>query len=294
MASWLLFAVLYPLFHGISNIVDKFLIEKKVKNPYSYSIIVGMFILAVVAVLFSIVGLPKTTGTVWLLAALAGVLYGTAYLIFYHLLAFAEISRVVSIIYIFPAFVAILSFAFIGERLSALKYFAIAAAIVGAVFIGIEKKKMKWKLTHAFWLIVIVALLTGSVDVIDKYVVTHIPYLQATALLQGALGLMLITPLFAKKARKQFKQAAKYAPAIILSESFIISGVVSFLIAASLAPISIVSALGTLQPAFVFFAMIGISLFAPKLLKEVVTPGVLTYKIIGILLIIAAAIVLGG
>ena len=92
MAPWLLFALLYPVLLGISNLLDKFLVGKKVKNPRSYGIIAGAILLVSAFVVWLFVGLPKMPGSVIFFGLLSGFTYGFCYLIYYKLLKYAEVS----------------------------------------------------------------------------------------------------------------------------------------------------------------------------------------------------------
>jgi uncharacterized membrane protein len=292
MAAWLIFALLYPILLGISNLLDKFLVEKKVKNPRSYGVIAGAVLLVSAFVVWIFVGLPKMPGSVIFFGILSGVVYGCCYLIYYKIIKFAEISRVVGIAYAFPAFVALFSFLFLREQLSTLKYFAISLAIFGAIAIGIEHTKQKIKLGAVFWFMLLEAILIGVVDTADKYVVSNLSYWEAFILTTAPLGIFLMLQLLRKDARTDLKQALRHAHLIAVSETFCFVGAFVFLVAASAAPISIVSAIGTLQPAVVFSGTVLLSVFMPRLIKEAVGRKVLIYKIIGIALVVAAAIVL--
>lgn len=71
---WLIFAVLSPLLYSLGNILDKFLIAKKVKNPFSYAIISGIINLLFAIILAGIIGLPKLNQNNLLVAIIIGFL----------------------------------------------------------------------------------------------------------------------------------------------------------------------------------------------------------------------------
>ena len=106
------------------------------------------------------------------------------------------------------------------------------------------------------------------------------------------LSLVLMLPIFRTNTRKDLATTARIAPIILLSQCFSMVGYFSYLFAALLAPITLVSAMGTLQPVFLFLIIIGSSIVAPRLLKEVITPRVIGYKILGLAFVITAAIIL--
>lgn len=292
MLSWLLFALLYPFFYSIGNVIDKFLLEKKVKNNYSYGIFVGFFYLASALIMWVVVGLPKMSLVIVAVGIFSGSVYGIAILNYFHMLTYAEVSRMIGISYLFPAFVAVFSRIFLGEELAFVQYGAILLAVAGTLFLGIEKRKQRWNITPAFWLMILNALLIGIVDVSDKYLLQQLSWWQTYIVISIPLSLVIILPSVKANVRKDMKQAAKSLAGILVSEGLGIMGSFSFLVAAAAAPVAIVSAMGTLQPLFVFILMLALSVFTPYVLKEIITRGVIGYKIIGTAGIIVAAIIL--
>ncbi len=293
--AWLLFAVMYPFLYALVNVLDKFLLEKRIKNYYSYGVIVGFIGLTTAFIVWMLIGMPKVWPfSVWAVAFLAGVAYGVSLFIYYHLFSYekSEATRIVGIVYIFPAFVAVISRIFLGEQLTLIKYLAIMIAIVGAVLLGIEKTKKRFKLTHAFWLMILGAFVLAIVDVSNKYVVENIPYWETFVLLSIFTSSVLITPIASKQVRRNLATTTKSLPIILLAQSCSIGAALAFLAAAARTQIAIVSAMGTLQPVFVFAIVLLSSIFAPRLLKEVITPGVIAYKLLGIACVVTGAIVL--
>jgi len=292
MVPWLVLALLWPLLYSFVNIIDKFLIEKRVKNYYSYGVLTGVLFLLSVGIIWSLVDLPTISKSVLFFGTLAGVTYGIIYLMYFRFLAYAEVSRIIGMGYLFVAFVAVYSRIFLGEELSVIKYGAILVAIFGTMLLGVHKHGQKLKFTHFFWLMILYAAILGIVDVSDKYVVEHVTFWEAYILVTIPLGIVLLSPLASTKVRADLRQAARSLPGIILAQVFTIAGSLTFLAAAAQAPIAIVSALGTLQPVFVFLLMLLSSVFTPRMLKEIMTPRVLGFKMLGIACVVAAAVVL--
>ena len=292
MQTWILLAITYPFLYAFVNVIDKFLLEKKIKNFYSYSIITGMVWLASSIITWAIVGMPKLGPKVIFIGILAGVAYGIIFLMYFHLLTYAEVSRVIGMGYLYAAFVAVYARIFLGEMLSAIKYGAIALAILGTILLGMQRIKQKWRLGHLFWFMILYAIILAIVDVSDKYLLGYLTYWQTYAFFTLPLSIVLMLPAFSKKARKDLPNTMRNWVAILIVQILGIVGTFIFLKAASLAPIAIVSGLGTLQPMFVFLIMLLLSLFTPKLLKEVITPGAIAYKILGIAGVVIGAIIL--
>lgn len=292
MASWFIFALLYPLCYSIINIIDKFLIEKKIKNFYAYGVVFGALILCATFIIILINGFPELTPSLIFFSLISGFSYGIVYLIYFYLLKSTEVSRIISIGYLFPAFVALLSRIFLSEELSFIKYGAVLIAICGALLLGTEKKKHQWKITNVFWLMVLNAFLIAVVDVSDKYIVDRVTLWHAYILTTLPFCITLMMPLLYKKVRSDVPQVLSRLPFLVTDALLTLAGVLSFFMAAAQAPITIVSALGTLQPVFVFlFALVSSVLF-PRFLKEQISKKILLYKITGMIAIISATIIL--
>ncbi len=291
-ASWVLFALLQPVCYAAVNLLDKFLIAKKVRNYYAYSVVLGLLALLSAIIIGLIVGFPKTTGHTLTMGIFAGGVFGLAYLNYFRMLSYAEVSRIVGVGYLYPAFVAFFSFIFLAEKLSLLKYGAILVAVMGALMIGIENQKKRWKLTPAFWLMIGNAVLIAIVDTTDKYVLQQLNYWQVYVLITIPFALVLMSPVLRKSVRDDLAQPVRVLPAMVLIELFTIGGAVSFLIAASLVPVALVSAMATLQPVIVFAAIFLMSKFVPHILKEKIAARDVGYKIAGIALVVFATVVL--
>ena len=213
--------------------------------------------------------------------------------LYYHLLTHAEVSRVIGIFYIYPVFVVPLSAVFLHEQLPFAKYGAIMLAVIGAFFLSIEKGAERWRLTHALWLMLATAALIAVIDVADKYLLGPLQPLHVYALIIIPSALLQLLLLLRADVRKDFAATARAAPLIALSVLVGFAGTIAFLLAASSAPIVIVSALGTLQPVYLFLFTIVLSLAKPQILKEILAQHALVTKAAGLLCIIAAAAVLG-
>ena len=139
---------------------------------------------------------------------------------------------------------------------------------------------------------ILYAAILAVVDVSDKYILNHLTFWQTYVVWTLPLCFVLLLPILAKQVRRDMANAARNLPAVIVIQVFNISASFSFLKAASLAPIALVSALGTLQPVFVFFMTLFVSLFMPWLLKEVITSETVVRKMLGIACVVIGAIIL--
>ncbi|MBI4143849.1 EamA family transporter [Candidatus Woesearchaeota archaeon] len=287
--AWLLFAVMQPLINAIINLFDKYMLSKRIKNYYSYGIIVGLTTVTISLIMWSI-SKPQNTNII-LIGIAAGMFYGTCYFLYFHLFTKSEASRVIGIIYVYPAIVALTSRILLKEQLSTIKYTAIILTVIGAIILGMEKKA-KWELTHSFWIAVLIALNVGIVDTMDKYLLQHLTTVQVFSVTYTGVGTMLLLPMLSKKVRKDIKQTIPTIPIIIPMTILSMSATAFFLMAAQQIQVAIVSAIATLQPALVFIGTMILSKFAPHVIKETLKPKLIAYKTAGIFLVVAGAIIL--
>lgn len=291
MATWLLFALLYPLLYAFVNILDKFLLAKRIKNYYSYAVITGLAWIIIGAISLMVVGIPDLPLKILLLTIFTGLAYGFITQIYYHLVTDHEISRVIGMIYLSAAVTAILSYFLLSETLSPLKYGAIILAIIGTIVLG-QEQITQLKFSHVFKLLLVYVSVLGLLGVTEKYLLSYLTAWELFALLYLLAGPPMLLSLFKQKVRQDFVNTAKSIPVILLIQMIGIFAYAAYLLALSLQKVSLVFSLGTLQPVYVFMIMLLISIFIPHILKEVITPRTIIQKVVGIGLVIAGVIIL--
>lgn len=290
MVPWQLLAILSPLLYGIANVVDKFLLEKKIGNYYTYAALAGFLTLIAAGIGWLIVGWPTAPQKAILIGLLASIPYAFVIFSYFHLIQNNEVSRVSGMTYLYPAFVALLSFMFLGESIGPVKYLAIGLTITGTIILGREHTSNGNG--HMLLIIPLFTLGIATVDVSYKYILGFMSYGQAYVLVNLPLSLLLMLPLAWKKVRNDMNHTIKFSPIIISLFLLTLIAHFSYLAAAAQAPISLVSALGTTQPIFVFAIMVLLSSFRPGILREVMTRKGILQKTMGILAVVTGAVIL--
>ena len=292
MELWLIFALLSPLGYALVNVIEKFLLEKKIKNFYSYAVFTGFLYVVPISIIWYFVGFPDIDQKIASIALFVGLCCGMLHFLYYYALTKYEVSRIMGLFYIYPVFVALFSFLFIGERLSLVHYTAIAIAVFSTVFLGIEKHKEKWRISHLFWIMMLASILPAVIDVSDKYLLGSYTYWEVYLLVMIPTSIVNILPILSRTVRRDLYQPVHFIFPMLVIEITAFGAGYSFLRAASIAPISLVSTYGTLQPVFVFVLILMLSLFIPSILKEPMTRHAIFHKAIGIAAIVAAAVIL--
>lgn len=292
MSLWVVAALLSPLFYSLANLTDKFLLEKRIANFYAYGVLMGGITLAVATILLGIVGFSQVPMNVLAIGIVGGVAWGIGGLVWYSILPHTEISRAMGIFYTYPIGVLILSKVMLGEQLTLLQHGGVLLLVSGALILAAEPHASGWRFTPAFFRILLIALLFAIIETIQKYLLQYMGFLQAYAIIAVPLGLTVLLPAFSRSVRHATRKAASSLPGVLLSISFGILGTAAFLFAASHVPVAVVSAIGVLQPLFVFLLMLGLSTFLPHILRESVGRRATLTKAVGMCCAVIGTLVL--
>jgi len=289
--DWLVYAILCPAFWGLNNVFYKFLMTKKFQSYFSMLSFMGLidFLFAIIICLVS----PANFVFPYALFAMAvGLMPLLAFYFYSKALMVEEISRITPLFQFIPLFVVLLSFIFLNEILSMQRYFGIATIIIASLLISYRSSISGKSLSSALKFMITSSMVLAVHSILEKLLLSYIDYwsLFFWNLLGAFLGVLFL--LIFSKPRKEFANAinsvGKRAFAIVLlGEGVYFLGTISWLIAASMGYVSLVSTFAGLQHFFVFIYVLLSSLFVPDLLKEEITLGIITLKISAIALIFA-------
>ncbi len=288
--DWTIFAFLAPVLWACNNVIDKFLLEKRIRDPISYQIFITLF--NTISIIIILLIAPISTNFYGFLLGMIIGLFGVIAVIFYNKsLIYEEASRVVPLVYLSSIFVLILAYIFLGEVFTLEKYLGVFFIVIGGGLISYKKIKKKWYFSSAIKFILIAAFLWGASTVISKYTLGFIDFYTLTV--WQLVGYLIFGPLFllSSKVRKKFLRDIrifdkKIIVLMILSAIIYLMGVLSFYFAASIGMISLVYAIVSTQPLFIFIFMLMITRLAPKIVKERVDKSTVFLKIIAIFVII--------
>ncbi|OGH19994.1 MAG: hypothetical protein A3D74_03810 [Candidatus Levybacteria bacterium RIFCSPHIGHO2_02_FULL_37_13] len=282
------FSILSPAIAGISNYIDKIFLDKYKILPVVITIYSGMagFVIGLVILFFT--GFYPVDFRLTMIVLASGFLTNLYLLPYYKALTYDETSRVIPFFQSIPIFVLILSFLFLGETLSLKQYIGCFIIIFGSFMIALEKFDLKiFKIRPAFWLIMLSSFLYAISVVLYKVGVEEIPFWH-TLPYEGFGMILGSLAIFTYKDNKQIflKQAKGFKKNIyvLLSINEIIYVLARYTtyFALSLISASIVNVLSGFQPFFVLIFGIILSLWFPKVLREVINKKVLFQKITSI------------
>jgi drug/metabolite transporter (DMT)-like permease len=291
--NWFIFALLSPVFWALTSIFDKFLISKVLYKTYFFPIWIASFGLPLCIFIFIFFN-PMFVFPYSIIAAFEGVLWMLYYYIFAKTLSNEEVSRTMSLIFIYPIFVTILAGIFLKEVFDISKYLGIGLLVISGLLLSYKKVGKKIGIIKSLKLILMLVFLLSCIEVIDKFLVGKIGYWPLYFWTTAGLFLTVIPILFIKKIRTNFINSFKKTGkvgflALIASEIFAISGSISYYIAIYLTHVSVVAAIGSLQPLFVLICAIFLSIFVPKFLKENLNRRNILIKSVAVLFVLIGA-----
>jgi drug/metabolite transporter (DMT)-like permease len=199
-----------------------------------------------------------------------------------------EVTRIITLFQLIPLFVVFLSVIFLDEVLGVQKYVGISLIVVASMLISYRKGGGKPFYT-ALKFMVPFAVIIATYTISDKTLLGHLDYWSLffwniLGTFCGAL-LLLSMPKLRKRTVQTIAGAGRRAILItFIGEGLYVMGTICSLVALSLVDASLASSLFGLQPFFVFFYTLFLSIFLPSILREDVNKAILSLKIASIAL----------
>lgn len=296
--NWLIFALMAPIFWAATNVIDKFLMDKVIKKIYFFPMWIGIFSIPTFAFVFLFFR-PTFDFPYSIISIFIGVLYTLSYFVFARVLMDEEVSRSISLAFVYPMIVVILAGIFLKEAFSFEKYLGIFLLIISGLLISYKKVGKKFVLIKSLKLIIVLILFWSSVQIVEKFVVGKIGNWSIYFWINVGVSMSIVPALLMKKIRADFANSFKEIGrrgilAISMAESFAICSSASYYTAISLGPVSVVSSIGSLQPFFVLAYSVLLTIFIPKFLKEDLSKYNIFMKVIAVLFVLVGGWLLLG
>jgi transporter family protein len=253
---WLFFAFLAPMFYGVANVFDNFLINKNFKNPATLVFYASMFSIIFVPLLsffYKLSWPPISTLPVFCILGFINVAYLYPY---YKGLQFDDTSTAVSFFSLSRIFIPIWAFCIIGEKLSLEEYLGVALIMVGSILLSLKGSLRDIKLSKALFYILLAAFIISFEGVLLKYL-----FNQGVSVGDGVAGEMLASAamvlvlLLHKQTRSDirlnFSKFKKLIPAFFFEEGATFVAFFTGSYALAIAPVSLVKSITIFSPFFV-------------------------------------------
>jgi drug/metabolite transporter (DMT)-like permease len=248
---YFILAILSPLAFAFMNILDKYVVSHRVKKSLGFSIMAGVAAAIFGLVLALFLDWRGFRLSDYLIPIVVGLLMGSQYFLYYHIMKNEDASNFVGLTYTYPVLVAFLSFVFLHEILSVISYIGLFCIMTGAVLLSVRMKKLKLKVS--LWAIVGISVMIAFNAFIIKIYTTNMPELNGIAVNCIAIGLAVLCGLFNKKLRNDARVEIKRFHWALLTEFFTFLGLFTLYIAIKGLPVTIVSSIAAAQPLFLLF-----------------------------------------
>lgn len=136
--TWAIWALGAAAVFALTNLVDKVVIDRRVRQPEVYLLFGGCAAIVPLFVIGAGWGVPWTTVRLGLLSTLTGVLLIAQTFLYFSALKLAGAAVVVALFQMVRLFSALWGYLFFAERFSNSTYLGIGLVTVGAVGVSIE------------------------------------------------------------------------------------------------------------------------------------------------------------
>ena len=291
--GWIAVGLTSAAVSGVLSIIDKQTLSKYLPSVRSFGLLLSVLMLFWgVGTLIAVPPSPDVSASLFAITILSGVFLGAGLLIYFYVLRIEEVSRTSPVFHTYPAIVAVLGVSFLGETLSGLQWLAVLLTIAGAILISIRGSPGNRSiLGRSFGLLILASFLAAVGWVTSKYALENVPFWNVFALrsLGSALPFLLFFSRNASESLRELLLSLKHP----VGRIYIIGGEVFYasfavwlaLVAVSLGPVSIVSALIGTRPVFVFLYSSLLSTARWRVMDEPLSRDILVTKTIAIVMV---------
>lgn len=247
---WIVLALFAPILWAASNLIDSRIVVKHKLNPLGFCALSGLFGIFPLAY-FILAGTPFKFN--WPIVAL-GIFTGTtalfAYYPYFKALEKAHPATALFLWNLSPALIAVLAYVILRERLSAFDYVAVALLIGSALIADIHKLKKTGSGARDYLLMSLASVLTAAEALSLKALTGMTSAANAMILLYGS-GVVLsliILAVHVKTRRNLMARIKTKSFTLAADEGLTLAGGLCSNFAVALGPVSLVKAIGGIQP----------------------------------------------
>ena len=272
--NWFLLALLYPAIFTVVNFIDKYVIEKKIKDYRGFPIY-GSIIGMVVGTLFWIFSkFPVLGPRDAFLVIASGIVSCFASYFYYRTLSKNQTSIVIILFQMQPVIILILSYILLGASITLQQILGFILILSASITLFLKGRWERYKLSSAFYFILLADLLYSIAAILIKFTInansfTKLIIYESWGIAIG--GLLLYS--FYINVRKAFNESFRMVGTRILGIVFLNEVMFVFakaiqVLAITIGPVALVSILGSTQSFYGILYGILLTFFAPQIFKE--------------------------
>ncbi len=252
--SWQFLAISAPALWALSNLIDSRLLEERVTEPMTLVVVTGVFgglpgIFVLATGNLAWPGLP-----VVVLATLTGVVALLAYLPYFRALDLAPTAAVLLMWNVAPVLIVVLARVFLHEELRIREYVAIALLLASATAGGAQSSGGRRSWSPALPWMLLASLLVATVSVAEKRLFELTSFSTGLGWMSLAtFSTAIVLGVLMSPTRQALSSGISrtLAAVLVANECLDVSAATALSRATSLGPVSLVHAVGGLQPLFV-------------------------------------------
>ena len=298
--AWIPLALLFPALTGTVNILDKLIVDRYSPTAHSYAFWIGVWELVTGAIVIGIIGIASDQGLEsrsFLGGMLTGVVSASSLLLYLVALTRGQVARVVPIWFLHPLMVVPMAAGFLDERLPTLALVAIFPAVLGAVLVSWQKGEDSRVFGDpAVVLLALAAAVALAVSfVLSKYFLEGgFSWLFLGSYRLGfAVAMLWVTVLpGVRRTALGMGRNRGFMGLVALAEGIVTVVLIVRFAAVILGPVSLVTAVSSVQPGLVFLYSLGLATLSPAYFGSWISRGTLRPQMAGIAAITAGVVII--
>ena len=281
MSLWLLLALIVPFMLAAVNVIDKLVVDRHVRTTLIYPFYIGIIEVVVASTLLTgllLTGLEDVDWKVIGGAMAMGSLRGLSLVTMVLALRLEQVSRVIALWFLNPIMVVGMAVVFLSESMSGLAIGAIAMASLGAGVVswtGGESSR-GFMAPKVIALALVSAMAWATANILTKQFVDDDSFWQLYFGSRAGFGVVMLVLVFSSEVRREAGDGWRSRPLVglfLLAEVIVTVSLILYYSAINLGPVSLVSAIGAIQPLSVLIYSIALALLFPEIFSGWVTRG---------------------
>ncbi len=296
--NWVSASLVGAALLAIVHVVDSHLIAKRMPSLQSYLIVTGFMLLLASIVVIILFPLPKyLDGTSLMMSIISGILRATSAYLIFHVLKKEEVSMVIPVVNSYPILVAIFAMPILGEFLDTSQWIAITIVVLGVILASLRRdssSKLSWS-GSVLSLLGASSVLFALSEVTAKYALALLSPWQMYSISHFAAAFVFLIISIRPRILRELAHHENRNSSIIIiffNEIIAITSTVLFYWAMERGLVSLVSAISSTRPVFVFIYALIISRFSELLLERRTNKGVLLLRFIAISMIVGGVAII--
>ena len=301
MDNWVIIALFSAGVSGLVSIFDKTVLYRYVTNSHTLPVIIALIQMTFGIVTILIVSTFEAIQLQYFFwPFIAGALFGLQGHLFLKVTFSNEVTRTVPFSQIYPIFTAFFALLFLDENILLYQWAGIILVVIGAILIVMDFSGDFWKIKiidKAFGLLIIGSLLYSAANITSKLAVEEASIIQVHAVRMFALGFIFFLLNFRRDSYLDLKnmiQSKSKGFLFVFGNEVVLVNIHFYfaLLALSLGPVSLVTAILSVRSLFLLLFTILVSVLFKWSLGESITPKIILINGLSTTIIVVGLVLL--